>query len=260
MELWRALKSPRLGKISAPSKNLSGKVWRPLTIWARQNLQLLTSSWSGWRNLVQILVDVLPLRHVDLKRSEGSGRSVFMGCVSPVLYRLVVPARPVKISAGVQNLGGCANFYHFLWKLKNSISASKCPITAPKICIWSLLLSKFSYHTHSLQNGGHPRLWARLPKYVHNPLGGGGVCWGGLSLSPLILITWPQAVLQTHRVGKGGRWRGGERGDMQQITAYSNSHPSFSLYFCPLCIRRGFDKNFARSSAEHIYVMNFWHF
>jgi hypothetical protein len=34
-------------KISALSQNLSGKVWRPLTIWARQNLPLLTSSWSG---------------------------------------------------------------------------------------------------------------------------------------------------------------------------------------------------------------------
>jgi hypothetical protein len=38
IELWRALKSLRLGKISAPKQNLSGKVWRPLTIWARQNL------------------------------------------------------------------------------------------------------------------------------------------------------------------------------------------------------------------------------
>jgi hypothetical protein len=38
---------------------------------------------------------------------------------------------------------------------------------------------------------------------------------------------------------------------MQQITAYSNPHPSFSLSFYPLCIRRGFDKNFARSCAEH---------
>jgi hypothetical protein len=89
------------GKISAPSQNLSGKVWRPLTIWAWQNLPLLTSS-SGWRALVQILVDVSILRHVDLKWSEGSGRSAFMGGVSPILYRLVVPARPVKISAGVQ--------------------------------------------------------------------------------------------------------------------------------------------------------------
>jgi hypothetical protein len=37
-----ALKFLRLGKIFAHSQNLSGKVWRPLTIWARQNLQLLT--------------------------------------------------------------------------------------------------------------------------------------------------------------------------------------------------------------------------
>ncbi len=37
IELWQALKSPRLGKISAPSQNMGGKVWRPLTIWARQN-------------------------------------------------------------------------------------------------------------------------------------------------------------------------------------------------------------------------------
>ncbi len=50
----------------------------------------------------------------------------------------------------------------------------------------------------------------------------------------------------------GGEGR--ERGDMQQITAHSNSHPSFSLSFRPLCIRLGFDKNAARSSAEqHVY-------
>ncbi len=42
-----------------------------------------------------------------------------------------------------------------------------------------------------------------------------------------------------------------EGGDMQQITAHSNPYSSFSLSFCSLCIRRGFDKNFARSSAEH---------
>ncbi len=130
------ISAPR--KIFAPSQNLSGKVWRPLTIWARQNLPLLTSSWSGWWALVQILVDVLILRHVDLKWSEGSGRSAFMGGVSPVLSRQVVPGRPVKIPTDAQNLCGPANFHHFLWKIKNSISASKCPITAPKIRTWSL--------------------------------------------------------------------------------------------------------------------------
>ncbi len=97
-----------------------------------------------------------------------------MGGISPVLYRQVVPARLAKIQAGVPISGGRANFHHFLWKLKNSISASKCPITAPKISTWSLLLSKSSYHTHSLQNGGHPRFWAKVPKSVHNPRGGGG--------------------------------------------------------------------------------------
>jgi hypothetical protein len=43
-------------------QNLCGKVLPPLTIWARQNLQLLTSSRSGWRALVQILVDSVASR------------------------------------------------------------------------------------------------------------------------------------------------------------------------------------------------------
>ncbi len=55
------------------------------------------------------------------------------------------------------------------------------------------------------------------------------------------------------RCGEGGRWREGERGGMKQITAHSNPHSSFSLSFCPLCIRQGFDKNYARSRAEHLY-------
>jgi hypothetical protein len=33
---------------------------------------------------------------------------------------------------------------------------------------------------------------------------------GGLSFSPLILITWPQAVRQTRNVGRGEGW--GKRG------------------------------------------------
>ncbi len=85
-----------------------------------------------------------------------------------------------------------------------------------------------------------------------------GSVWGrrGLSLSHLILITWLQAVRQTRNVGRreGG---GGGRGDMQQITAHSNPYSSFSLSFCPLCIRRGFDKSFARGRAEQMLkVMN----
>ncbi len=110
IESWRALKSPRLAKISAEKFGVR-------IIWARWNLQLLTSSWSGWRALVQILVDVLPLRHVDPKWDHSSSRSAFMGGVSPVLYRLVVPARHAKIYAGVQILGGRTYFHYFLWKL-----------------------------------------------------------------------------------------------------------------------------------------------
>ncbi len=105
-------------KISEPGQNLSGKVWRPLTIWARQNLPLLTSSLSGCRALVQILVDVLILRHADLKWSESSGRSAFMGGVFPVLYRLVVPALPVKIPTGAQIYAAAQIFTIFCEKSK----------------------------------------------------------------------------------------------------------------------------------------------
>ncbi len=59
---------------------------RLLTIWARQNLQLLTSSKSGWRALVQVMS---PLVHVDLKWSEDSGCSAYKCGISPVLYRLL---------------------------------------------------------------------------------------------------------------------------------------------------------------------------
>ncbi len=46
----------------------------------------------------------------------------------------VLPARLVKISADCQIFCARLNFHHFLWKIQKSISASKCPITAPKIC------------------------------------------------------------------------------------------------------------------------------
>ncbi len=45
----------------------------------------------------------------------------------------VAPARLVKISADCQIFCARLNFHHFLWKIQKSISASKCPITAPKI-------------------------------------------------------------------------------------------------------------------------------
>ncbi len=52
-----------------------------------------------------------------------------LSCTVPA----VVPARLVKISADCQIFCERLNFHHFLWKIQKSISASKCPITAPKI-------------------------------------------------------------------------------------------------------------------------------
>jgi hypothetical protein len=122
---------------------------------------------------------MLPLCHVNPKWEHSPACSAFMDGVPPVLYRLVVPARHAKIYAEVQIIGGRTYFHQFLWKLQNPISAPKCPITEPKIRIWSLLLSKISYHTHSLQIGGRPRLLARLPKSVQNLMEGGGGERGG---------------------------------------------------------------------------------
>ncbi len=115
--------------ISQGSRSWDKKAFK--TIWARQNLQLLTSSKSGWRALVQILVDVLILRHVDLKWSEGSGRSAFMGGVSPVLCRLVVPARPIKISAGVQ-FSAPAQIFTISWEKSKILSRLLSVLSLPQ--------------------------------------------------------------------------------------------------------------------------------
>jgi len=90
-------------KIYAPNVCVHQKIGaQTLTIWARQNLQLLTSSKSGWRALVQVMLSLL---HAVLKWHEHPGRPAYMGGVSPVLYRLLyrhdLPKylRPVQISA-----------------------------------------------------------------------------------------------------------------------------------------------------------------
>ena len=177
-------------------KMLAEKVGGPLNVWARRNLQLLTSSWTGWRALVQILVDMLPLCHVDPKWEHSPGCSAFMGGVPPILYRLLVPARHAKIYAEVKNIIDRAYFHQFLWKLQNSISAPKCPIIEPKICTWSLLLSNISYHTHDPQIRGHPRFLARLLKNFPKRDGGGtpcgclSACAGRGSASSLRLYSW----------------------------------------------------------------------
>ncbi len=97
------LKSLRLSKYMRQMYASIRKLAQTLTIWARQNLQLLTSSKSGWRALAQVM---LPLLHVVLKWSEHPDSPAYMGGVSPVLYQLLyrhdLPKylRPVQISAG----------------------------------------------------------------------------------------------------------------------------------------------------------------
>ncbi len=145
-----------------------------LTIWARQNLQLLTSSKSGWRALVQVM---LPLLHVVLKWSEHPGRPAYGRRLSRTVPA-VVPARLAKISASCPNICGRIYFHHFLGKSQKSISASKCPITAPKVCIWSQKLSKFSCNTFEPLNGGRPRFWPRSPE-IANFQQWGVRGWGG---------------------------------------------------------------------------------
>ncbi len=107
-------------KIYAPKlcvhQKIGAQILRLLTIWARQNLQLLTSSKSGWRALVQVM---LPLLHVVLKWSEHSGRPVYMGGVSPVLYQLLYRHDLPKYLRSVQISAGAYIFTISWGKIKN---------------------------------------------------------------------------------------------------------------------------------------------
>ncbi len=211
IELRRTLKSPPLVKLLRQQncrayQTSCGKVLRPLTIWARQNLQLLTSSKSGWRALVQILVDSVDSRTCRpqviwrLRPLCFYGRAFLPYCTGLLYWHDL--SKFLRMPDSLRR----RNFHHILWKIKNSISASKCPITAPKIRTWSLLLSKFIYHTHRLLNRGCPRLWARLPGSGYNPHAGVGR-WGR---------KWNAGRLPCYRIYRGGSERrgrgwGGER-------------------------------------------------
>ncbi len=69
---------------------------------------------------------------------------------------------------------------------------------------------------------------------------GGG---GGVSLLPVNPDNVAAGGATDARCGEGGSWRW-ERSGMKRIKGHSNPYSSFSLSFCPLCIRRGFDKKF----------------
>ncbi len=170
---------------------------------------------------------MLTLVHVDLKWSEGSDHSAFLGgaslpyCIG-LLYRHDL-SKFLRMSDSLRH----RNFHHFLWKIKNSISAPKCPITAPKICTWSLLLSKFSYYTHRLLNGSRPWLWARLPGSGHNPhggAGGGGDGSGTQAGCPLIAF-----IGGSERRGRGGGARRGEGEQICPCTRCSHVHVASTL-------------------------------
>ena len=87
-------------------------------------------------------------------------RSAYMGGVSAVLARLVVPARPVQNMPKCRRPSKCwrpPTFWpFFLKKSQNPNSAHKCPITSVQVRIESQKLSKFSCITSgSLKRGYH---------------------------------------------------------------------------------------------------------
>ncbi len=87
-----------------------------LTIWARQNLQLLTPSQSGWRALVQVMLSLL---HAVLKWDVLPGRPAYMGGGSAILYRLLYRHDLPKYSRPVQMFAAANIFTFFLGKIKN---------------------------------------------------------------------------------------------------------------------------------------------
>ncbi len=87
-----------------------------LTIWARQNLQLLTPSQSGWRAISQM---VLPLLHAVLKWDLLSEPLSLYGWRLCRTARLVVPARPAWIFASYQMFADANISALFLGKIKN---------------------------------------------------------------------------------------------------------------------------------------------
>ncbi len=182
-------------EISAPCENLCAyqKVrWISIApikkLGAHQKVRRISSAPAYYLGAAES--PTADLLQVWLKSSRSSGVAS-RSCRPQVIWRLrplcfygrclsrSVPACCTGTSC--QNLCGCQNlcarlgFHHFSWKIQNSISASKCPITAPKICTWSQLLSKFNYNTHKLQNGGRPRFWPRPPEFDVILSGGGGV-------------------------------------------------------------------------------------
>ncbi len=179
MELRRTLKSLRLVKSLHQQNCRASKISTPIKTYAEKFCALLLFELGRISNCW------LPPSLVDSVASSTCRPQVIWWLRPLCFYgwRLSRTVPACCTGTTCQNLCECqilcahGNFHHFLWKIENSISASKCPIIALKIHTWSQSLSKFSYHTHKLLNGGHPQLWARLPGSGYNPVGGG--VWGG---------------------------------------------------------------------------------
>ncbi len=101
---------------------------------------------------------VLPLLHAFPKWNGicSQIRSAYMGGVSAVLARLVVPARPVKMSAPFKCPRPQIILTLFSKKNQKPNSAHKCPITSIQVCIESQKLSEFSCITFGSLNKGRP--------------------------------------------------------------------------------------------------------
>ena len=119
-------------KIPAPGEKPAG-LEKLAACW-RQNLQLLTSSWYGCRALVQILVDVL-----SLSCSPQVRRRLRLPCFYGWTLSPTVPAActgpTCQSSHRNPKIRQPLEFSLILIKSQKSYSnsASKCPITEPKI-------------------------------------------------------------------------------------------------------------------------------
>ena len=103
---------------------------KTLTIWARQNLQLLTPSQSGWRALSQM---VLPLLHAVLKwESALRPPSLYGRRLCRTVPACCTGTTCLNIRA-LSNVRGREYFHLFSGKNQKPNSAHKCPITSIQI-------------------------------------------------------------------------------------------------------------------------------
>jgi hypothetical protein len=123
-----------------------------LTIWARQNLQLLTPSQSGWRALGQM---VLPLLHAVLKWGSALRPPSLYGRHLCRTVPAVVPARPAKMFASCPNVRGREYSGNYRRSLGADCSAPRTLIKE----LWRrklfLLVSSFKWTPLEPRGHGH---------------------------------------------------------------------------------------------------------